>query len=625
MDKFYEEIVKDVKDDFERRREARKNYELQWRLNMNFLMGNQYCEISPRGDIEDVGKQYFWQEREVFNHIASIVETRLAKLGRVKAGISVRPSSSDNRDENAAKFSTRILSATCDENRLTELMAEANTWSEVTGTAFYKINWNAGKGKLAGVDDNNKPIYEGDVELSVCPPYEIFPDSNNAADISLCRSLIHAKAYPVAQIKEIWGKEISGEQIDVFTMSSSEVSGGLGYSASVPKVVFEKRDGYAVVIERYDMPTKERPDGTLSIVAGDKLLYYGVLPYCNLPNGKRTVPFVRQLCMKQAGSFFGNSVIERIIPVQRAYNAVKNRKHEFLNRLAMGVLAVEDGSIDIDNIEEEGLSPGKVLIYRQGSNPPHLLDAGKVPNEFDSEEDRLLNEFMLISGISDSNKYAQLTASNVSGVALSLLVEQDDTRLSIASDYIRNAIKNLGQQILLLYKQFAVNKRMKRICGDSGEIEMLYFNASDITADDLVFDTDNELTETPASRKNMVLEILKLGLFNGENGELDARMKSRALNLLGFGNWENGRDLSDLSIKAAMKENLTIGGGGNVEVSEADEHELHIQEHTKYLIGEHKGAPDKILEHIRLHKRYAAMSAKAAANNLSEGNNAGKR
>ncbi len=91
MDKFYEDLVKEVKDDFERRREERRSYELQWRLNMNFLMGNQYCEISPRGDVEDVGKQYFWQEREVFNHIAPIVETRLAKLGRVKASISVRP------------------------------------------------------------------------------------------------------------------------------------------------------------------------------------------------------------------------------------------------------------------------------------------------------------------------------------------------------------------------------------------------------------------------------------------------------------------------------------------------------------------------------------------------------
>ena len=60
-----QEIVKQTREDFEKRRDERKSLELQWRLNMNFLAGNQYADISPRGDIEDQGKQYFWQEREV--------------------------------------------------------------------------------------------------------------------------------------------------------------------------------------------------------------------------------------------------------------------------------------------------------------------------------------------------------------------------------------------------------------------------------------------------------------------------------------------------------------------------------------------------------------------------------
>ncbi|MGN0789367.1 MAG: hypothetical protein ACI4MY_05460, partial [Christensenellales bacterium] len=64
-DKIKEKIVNEVRADWERRRQQRKPLELQWRLNMNFMVGNQYCEITPRGDVEDYGKQYFWQEREV--------------------------------------------------------------------------------------------------------------------------------------------------------------------------------------------------------------------------------------------------------------------------------------------------------------------------------------------------------------------------------------------------------------------------------------------------------------------------------------------------------------------------------------------------------------------------------
>ena len=93
-----EDIAREILKEFDTISEERKSLESQWRLNMNFVQGNQYCEISPVGEVEDYGKQYFWQEREVFNHIAPIVETRLAKLGRVQANVSVRPFSQDEKD-----------------------------------------------------------------------------------------------------------------------------------------------------------------------------------------------------------------------------------------------------------------------------------------------------------------------------------------------------------------------------------------------------------------------------------------------------------------------------------------------------------------------------------------------
>ena len=88
---------------------------------------------------------------------------------------------------------------------------------------------------------------------------------------------------------------------------------------------------------------------------GGKLLYKGPLPYQNGERGERIFPFVKQDCLRLPGAFFGSSVVDRLIPVQRAYNAVRNRKHEFLNRLSMGVLTVEDGSVDTDELTEEGL------------------------------------------------------------------------------------------------------------------------------------------------------------------------------------------------------------------------------------------------------------------------------
>ena len=88
---FYEELVREVKEDFAARREMRRPYELTWQLNMNFLMGNQFCNITGRGEIEQDEKYFFWQEREAYNHIAPIIETRVAKLDRVRPAIKVMP------------------------------------------------------------------------------------------------------------------------------------------------------------------------------------------------------------------------------------------------------------------------------------------------------------------------------------------------------------------------------------------------------------------------------------------------------------------------------------------------------------------------------------------------------
>ena len=58
---FYEELAKEVTEDFERRREERRSIEDGWVLNMQFLSGNQYCDVSPLGGTMEEDKQFYWQ------------------------------------------------------------------------------------------------------------------------------------------------------------------------------------------------------------------------------------------------------------------------------------------------------------------------------------------------------------------------------------------------------------------------------------------------------------------------------------------------------------------------------------------------------------------------------------
>ena len=67
-----------------------------------------------------------------------------------------------------------------------------------------------------------------------------------------------------------------------------------------------------------------------------------------------------------------NGLVDMLIPCQRSYNALKGRYAEYINRLSTGVIVVEDGSADIDELAEDGFTSGKVIVYRQGSMPPTI-------------------------------------------------------------------------------------------------------------------------------------------------------------------------------------------------------------------------------------------------------------
>ena len=585
--RFAEDVVASVKKDFAARQKMRRPYELQWQLNMNFVMGNQYCEVSPRGAIEQEDKYYFWQEKLTYNHIAPIVETRLARLNRVRPRPIVRPFSNSDSDVNSAKFTTKILNATRERARLDEAITRATGWSETCGTAFYKVSWN---------DEIQ------DVEVSVCSPFEIYPDSNVTPTVDECTSVIHAKVYSAKQVRDAWGVDVKGETIKVFSYDGNATVGGLGCNSVTPSISQEAKTDQVLVIERYSKPASDYPNGRLEIVAGDNLLYAGDLPYDLGENGERCYPFVRQTSIEQAGCFWGASVVERVIPVQRAYNAVKNRKHEFLNRLSMGVLTVENGSVDTDNLEEEGLSPGKILVYRQGAEKPSLMESGSVPSDFTYEEQQLLSEFVTVSGVSEFARNSSTPATVTSGVALQLIAEQDDIRLAGSIDSVKLSIKTIAKYILRMYKQYVTKSKLTRFTDGQNSVEVFYFNGSDVGSDDVVFETENELTDTPATRRTMLFDLLNAGVLTDKDDKLSQSSKAKILSLMGFGNWDNAQDLTALHIARAEKENLDVF---SAEVLPIDDHALHVEEHTRYVLSNDDldaSTRQAIIDHINVHK-----------------------
>lgn len=598
-----DKIAQEVTADFLRRREERRAVENGWILNINFLSGNQYCDVSPFGGVMEEDQQFYWQSRRVFNHIAPTIDSRLAKLEKMKPELTVRAFSDEDGDVKAAKLATGILKYVQDRIGLNELASRATMWSETCGCAFFKIDWDEQGGRQVAIDEENNPVYEGEVQVSVVPPFEIFPDRLDAEDFDGIRSLIHARAVPVEYILERFGVALKGQDMTGILSYSEPSSGKL--PTQQLGMNFTNLKNAEILIERYTRPSLDAPQGKLEIVAGGKLLYSDVLPFVNGERNGRGFPFVKQDCLRLPGAFFGSSVIDRLIPVQRAYNAVRNRKHEFLNRLSMGVLTVEDGSVDTDELSEEGLLPGKVLVYRQGGKAPEMLDCGSVPSEFKDEEEWLEKEFAMISGVSDLSQNST-PARVTSATGLQLLLSQDESRLTATVTSIERALKEVGRQILRLYRQFAGTARLMTLTGENKKTQIYYFNASSLDVNDLQFESKE--TVTPAEKKATLLNLYQAGLLTDENGKLTAENKNRILEAFGFGSYENARDISSLHVAKAGEENLDLKEM-EVEPDDYDDHALHITEHTRFLLSaefkRYKNKEElkkKFAAHLKAHK-----------------------
>ena len=600
-----QKLIESVKADFLKRQEERKTFEVQWQLNMNFYMGNQYCDINGNFEVENYEKKYFWQEREVYNHITPIIERRLSKLSRVRPKMNVFPKSNDQKDLQSASITKKIIDSVYCSNEMQEVICDVTRWSEICGSGFYKVIWKQSKGDVIANFDNGEQLKTGNVEVVSVSPFEIFPESSTQGLLENQRSLIHAKAFHIEEIKNRFGVDVEGENINIFTLDKNTKT--LGSATKVAKTV---RENYAIVIEKYVLPTKEYPHGRLIIVCGNHLIYDGELPYKNGVDGGYGYPYIKQDSIPQVGCFWGASVIERLIPLQKSYNAIKNRKHEFINRLSMGILTCEDGSVDMENLEDDGLCPGKVLIYRQGSNPPKYMQNESLPYNFIAEEKALLDEFATISGVSDVTTENYVT-KGLSGTALEIMIEQDENKILMSSDNIKHAIKQVGKHILRLYKDFATLPRLSKVVGDNGNLEIFYFQSGDITSDDIVFETKNESSDSFSQRRQMIFDLIDKGILNDEDGKMSARMKMKVLELLGYGIWETSGDLKTLHSQKASQENFKVLSSDFSSVCEIDDHQIHINSHIAFMLSEefssacakNSGLEEKMLKHIREHKK----------------------
>ena len=588
---FKEDIIHNILEDLEKRKGQRSSLERQWTLNANFLVGNQYCEVRPyTGEIEQLEPVYGWLNRETFNNIAPLIQTRIANLKKINYMMKVKPATNELDDYAKAEVSTSVLQYT---QKATDFESKKNTmiyWNELCGNCFWLSWWDKDKGEkyatetVVEKDENGverkreQAFYQGDIDYGLITPYEVFPESIFKQGIENQRSIILEQVKSTEDIYDLYGIDVKGSDIETFELTPVTSGGGLGYENTVISIGHRTAENAEKVVTYFERPSKYRPNGLMVIIVGDEyLVYYGDLPYSK-------IPIIQTVCHEVPGQFFGKSVIEDLIPYQRTYNGCINSIHEYIKRLSLGNLLTEEGSIDIEEYETHGLEPGAFLVYKNGTRPPVPVQNGTLPAEIMTERYNLKSDMEYVAGVSQLMVTGNTPSGVTSGTAISNLMEIDNTRLSLTGDHIRCSIRKLAVLWLEIYKIYATTRRILNYVGTNNVGKALIWSADDINSYDVDYITENELLMSEEIQKQRFFDAYNMGLFTDNEGRIPERVKLMALEFMKIGNYTDIMNINSLQIQAAQRENVFFENGVLPKVSDYDQHEIHIEEHLRYIL-----------------------------------------
>ena len=625
---YADDLVAFITGELERIRDDRMVYELQWTLNANFQSGHQNCEmdINQRRITEEENVEIRDRERRVYNRIGPIMETRLAHLGSVTYDMVVKPRTYEGDDYAKAAVSTKLLQYCKANTGFSHKMRKGVAWAELTGTVYTLSWWDTNAGDLVGErvvldeegTESTVPIYSGDLDFGLVSSYEVFPASLTTEEIADQRFIILEQVRDVGTVYDMYGLRVVGESVESYVLTPIP-QGVTGHGRA--NITFglqkEQTENAVRVITYLENPSRDYPRGRIAIVIKDKLIFYGDLPGGVMP--------LRDIKAKAVpGQFYGKSVIQDLIPLQRAYNNVCNKRQDFIDTVANNPVVMEDGAVtNMEDIEEGGIESGSVILVRPGYQKPDIIQYPNPPSIIDSEMAKLEEAMEYTAGVSQMMMYGGTPAGVTSGTAIENLRDIDNTRMSLTADNIRDGVIEMAKIWLKLCKAFAGGYRVLRIAGSDDAGYVSVWTREDINSYDVEFEAENELRRSPEQKKQDFLAAYNLGLYTDENGVVPQEVKRKYRELFEADS-TSSLSMEELQRKYASRENSYLEQGVLPERGRYDDDRVHLDEHIRYAISRDyqifaKKMPEyaaKFEEHIAVHQAEMAKREQAMMQNL---------
>lgn len=617
------QTVSEVNAFYDRTRQERRQYEVQWAVNAAFSRGLQTAKWNPITAQLDAKSTPDHRVRRAINLILPKVKARLAKFVKSRPQPQVVSASTNREAVLNAQATEKVLAYVWRKFGLERKYEDVILNAMITGKAFWWFHWNpnalgqmqepSGPGGPGEVID----VPLGDIMVELGTAFEFLPGDVGIARLQDQQKIMRVKNRPVKDVEERYELaagtikgEVSASDLFQFERQIAQLgSRNVTGQSQVDRSGEEKNSPTHVAVkEMFSRPCAEYPKGRYVVVAGDQLLKQEEeLPYDFGTDAANPFPCVEFSDMMLPGQFWPSTMVEQLIGVQTEYNNVRNKAEEQLKlQMHPKLLVPKQANLAPNAYNSES---GEKMEYHfiPGMPPPSFLMPPNVATDTWRILEIIKEEFDGISNIRPAD-VGSVGGGGESGFQTNLLQEASDS--VHAPDIRRNelAIEEASFKMRRLMATGYTIPRLITVTGRNHAPDVFEFSQDHIDEHaDIIVQAGSALPTLKAARAKMIMEMHTAMLFGDPN---DPSVKRRVLGMLEVGGTEDATDIIKRDEEQCRMENLKVGKAQPIPAPMPwENHQVHYEFHTDTLKSPEveswqQPQRDELIRHVILHAKF---------------------
>ncbi len=517
-----EEWVCFISDTHDEKLNDRRKHELQWASNIAYCKGYQDLIFDPQS-----GLMHFMREKSlpiIINRIGPFIEGRHAKLTKNRPIGRVIPNTKDIQDKRAAQYSDQALMHLWRKLEMEAVYDRLIMMLLQTGTSFMEDMWDPlGGDELTdlktvedelfleddGSDFQEEKIWEGEISSKALSSFSMLPCHSNIPDIKDQPYMIKRVHLPIVKLEGMYphlkgkitpdsGLNSKTEYERLVDRLQSPMFSAYGGDMNSSKY---KDSDLALVKVMMVAPNHEYEKGLVGAVVGKELAMMDVFPNDYGPN---VYPWVKFTEKEDPYSFWPQATIERLIPVQKSINIIKQKKLKNAILMANGKWMLAKGS----QVSEEALTDeeGEVVEWNPLVPEPHQAQIAPLPNYVQTFDEELKTDFRDVGGQRETSATPgnNLTAS----VSMQMQAELSDEIINPLIRRIGRGMEIVATQQLLLMDQEWIEPRKIKVIGNDGKLAVQYLSNADFRHHhDVHIEIESLFPDFRGAKKQTLLEL----------------------------------------------------------------------------------------------------------------------